>query len=198
MPDEKIHDVYHVLEISRAELEKLIQAQLQDNPALELDDSVQTSETKPGRGALIPDIRIEQKGRQFVITLTDEARRLRVNPLYERMATQKIRLEGRVDYPFFVEKARSAKWFIKAVEQRQNTLLRVTEGVFKLQRELLQRGLNFIRPMAVSDVAEEIRLPESVILRAAANKWVETPHAVFALDWFFIPPAVKPSRQSAR
>jgi RNA polymerase sigma-54 factor len=104
------------------------------------------------------------------------------------MATQKVRLEGRVDYPFFIEKARSARWFIKAVEQRQAMLLRVTEGIFKFQRELLQNGLNHIRAITVSEVAEDIRLPESVVLRAAANKWVETPHAIFALDWFFAAP----------
>jgi DNA-directed RNA polymerase specialized sigma54-like protein len=190
MSEEKNHDAYHLLEISRAELEKLIQDQLQENPALELDDAAVQKTSKGEKHhehALVPDVRVEQKGRQFVVALTDESRRLRVNPLYERMATQKVRLEGRVDYPFFIEKARSARWFIKAVEQRQAMLLRVTEGIFKFQRELLQHGLNHIRAMTVSEVAEDIRLPESVVLRAAANKWVETPHAIFALDWFFAP-----------
>jgi DNA-directed RNA polymerase specialized sigma54-like protein len=192
MTHHKFQDAYYVLEISRAELQSLIQSQLQENPALELDEAraaeSSASEKKQRVGSLVPDVRIQQTGNQFVVVLTDGARRLRINPLYERMAAQKIRIEGRVDYPFFIEKARAAKWFIKAIEQRQSTILKVTEGVFKFQRELLQRGLNHIRPMSLRDLAEQVCLPESVVMRAAANKWVETPHALFALDWFFAEP----------
>jgi RNA polymerase sigma-54 factor len=182
-----------MLEISRAELENLIQSQLQENPALEVEESAVSESATPAKkdrhvGKLVPDVVIQQNGPQFVAVLTDAGRRLRVNPLYERMATQKIRIEGRIDYPFFIEKARAAKWLIKAVEQRQSTILKVTEGIFKFQRELLQHGLNHIRPMTLREVAEEIRLPESVVARAAANKWVETPQAIFALDWFFAVP----------
>jgi DNA-directed RNA polymerase specialized sigma54-like protein len=192
MSNAKFRDAYCILEMSRAELQSLIHTQLQENPALELDDSgvAENSivETERNAGLLVPDIRIQQNGSGFVAVLTDGGRRLRVSPLYERMAAQKIRIEGRVDYPFFIEKARAAKWFIKAVEERQSTMLRVTESIFKFQRELLQHGLNHIRPMTARDVAEDIRLPESVVNRAAANKWVETPHAIFALDWFFAAP----------
>jgi DNA-directed RNA polymerase specialized sigma54-like protein len=193
MSNATFQDAYYMLEISRAELQNLIQTQLQENPALELDEAAaaETSareKKEKSVGSLVPDVRIQQRGRQFVVVLNDQGRRLRVNPLYERMATQKVRIEGRVDYPFFIEKARAAKWFIKAVEQRESTVIKVTEGIFKFQRELLQHGLNHIRPLTLRDVAEEIRLPESVIARAAANKWVETPHALFALDWFFSTP----------
>jgi RNA polymerase sigma-54 factor len=193
MSNPTFQDAYYILEISRAELQDLIQRQLQENPALELDEpgGVETSapqKKEKNLAALVPDVRIQQSGRQFAVILTDQQRRLRVNPLYERMATQKIRIEGRIDYPFFIEKARSAKWFIKAVEQRQSTLVKVTEGIFKFQRELLHHGLNHIRPLTLREVSEEIRLPESVITRAAANKWVETPHAIFALDWFLAAP----------
>jgi RNA polymerase sigma-54 factor len=190
-----------MLEISRAELQALIQAQLQENPALELDASppseASRAETKKQElRSLVPDVRVEQNGKEFVVVLTDETRRLRINPLYERMAGQKIRIEGRVDYPFFIEKARAAKWFIRVVEQRQSTVVKVTESIFKFQRELLQHGLNHIKPITVRDVAEDIRLPESVVTRAAANKWVETPHAMFALDWFFSEPKGLKSRAS--
>jgi RNA polymerase sigma-54 factor len=192
MSSPKLHDAYSILEISRAELQKLIQSQLEENPALEPAETLVAEPArtakKHGVESLVPDVRVEQNANQVVAVLIDEGVRLRVNPLYERMATQKIRLEGGVDYPFFIEKTRAAKWFIKAVEQRQSTLLRVTEGIFECQRELLQRGLNYIRPMTLRAVAEEIRLPESIVLRAAANKWVETPHAIFALDWFFTEP----------
>ena len=181
-----------MLEISRAELENLIATELQQNPALEMDESLVPKPPAYGKKqdlkSLVPDVRVEPNGQQFVVVLTDEGRRLRVNPLYERMAGQKIRIEGRVDYPFFIEKARAAKWFIKAVEQRQSTVLKVAESIFKFQRELLQRGLNHIKPITVREVAAEVRLHETTVSRAAANKWVETPHAMFALDWFFSEP----------
>ena len=192
MTNPKFQDAYYLLEISRIELEDLIKNELQENPALELEDSAAAekspSEKKQTARSLVPDVRIHQNGNQFVVVLSDEGLRLRINPLYDRMAAQKIRIEGRVDYPFFIEKARAAKWFIKAIEQRQSTILRVSEGIFRFQRELLQRGLNHIHPMSLRELADHIRLPESVIIRAAANKWVETPHALFALDWFFAQP----------
>jgi RNA polymerase sigma-54 factor len=199
MSNTKFQDAYYMLEVSRAELQNLIQIQLQENPALELDDAavadiLASQKQKKGLGSPVPDVRIEPRGRQFAALLTDHGRRLRVNPLYERMATQKIRIEGRVDYPFFIEKARTAKWFIRAVEQRQSTILRVTEGIFEFQRDLLLHGLSHIRPVTLREVSEQIRLPESVVTRAAANKWVETPHALFALDWFFSPPTAKHGR----
>ena len=192
MTNPKFQDAYYLLEISRIELENLIKSELQENPALELEESPAAekslSEKKQTARSLVPDVRIHQNGNQFVVVLSDEGLRLRINPLYDRMAAQKIRIEGRVDYPFFIEKARAAKWLIKAIEQRQSTILRVSEGIFRFQRELLQRGLNHIHPMSLRELADHIRLPESVITRAAANKWVETPHALFALEWFFAQP----------
>jgi RNA polymerase sigma-54 factor len=202
MSNAKFQDAYYMLEISRAELQNLIQTELQQNPALEINESLvpkspASEKTRQDLKSVVPDVRVEQNGQQFVVVLTDEGRRLRVNPLYERMAGQKVRIEGRVDYPFFLEKARAAKWFIKAVEQRQSTILKVTESIFKFQHELLQRGLNHIKPMTVREVAADIRLHENTVSRAAANKWVETRHAMFALDWFFSEakaPAKKPGR----
>jgi RNA polymerase sigma-54 factor len=202
MSNAKFQDAYYMLEISRAELQNLIQTELQQNPALEINESLvpkspASEKTRQDLKSVVPDVRVEQNGQQFVVVLTDEGRRLRVNPLYERMAGQKVRIEGRVDYPFFLEKARAAKWFIKAVEQRQSTILKVTESIFKFQHELLQRGLNHIKPMTVREVAADIRLHENTVSRAAANKWVETRHAMFALDWFFLEakaPAKKPGR----
>jgi DNA-directed RNA polymerase specialized sigma54-like protein len=193
MSNAKFEDAYYMLEISRAELQNVIRTQLQENPALESDEAAVAEISAPEKrekkfGSLRPDVRLEPRGRQFAVVLIDEGQRLRINPLYQRIASQKIRIEGRVDYPFFVEKARAAKWFIKAVEQRQSTIVKVTEGIFTFQSELLQHGLNHIKPMTLRDVSEEIRLPESIVTRAAANKWVETPQALFALDWFFAAP----------
>ena len=196
-----IEEPFEMLELSRIELQKLIRTQLLENPALEVDDSAATDATHPKRQAdvkgIVPDVRIERSGHVHVVVFNELGRRLRVSPLYERLAGQKVKIEGHVDYPFFIEKARAARWFIKAVEQRQSIIVKVTESVFKFQRELLQRGLNHIRPMMLRDVAEDIRLPESIVSRAAANKWVETAHAIFALDWFFSAPKAdeKPGRQ---
>jgi RNA polymerase sigma-54 factor len=189
----ELRETFDILKLSRIELENLIRTQLRENPALELDDSrpAEASDSKQKQdaaGLLVPDVRVERSGHLFVVRLIDEGRRLRVSSLYERMAGQKIKVDGHVDYPYFIEKARAAKWFIKAVELRQNTMLKVTESIFRFQRELLQRGLNHIRPMTLREVAEDIRVPETTITRAAANKWVETPHAIFALDWFFSEP----------
>jgi RNA polymerase sigma-54 factor len=188
MTSHKLQEAFDVLQLSRMELQKLITAELQRNPALELDESPVADGPDAGNKqnpALVPDLRVERNGHLYTVVLTDAGRRLRVSPLYERVAGNKVRIDNYDDYPFFIEKVRAARWFISAVEQRQSTILKVTQSICKFQRDLLHRGLNYIQPMRLRDVAEDIRMHESTVNRAAANKWVETPYALFALDWFF-------------
>jgi RNA polymerase sigma-54 factor len=189
MTSHRLQEAFDVLRLSRIDLHKLITAELQENPALELEESPvaesPTAERKQNPSSLVPDVRVERSGHVYTVVLTDAGRRLRVSPLYERVAGNKVRIDNYDDYPFFIEKVRAAKWFISAVEQRQSTILKVTQSICKFQRALLHRGLNYIQPMRLRDVAEDIRLHESTVNSAAANKWLETPHAIFALDWFF-------------
>jgi len=83
------------------------------------------------------------------------------------------------------DKFKSALWFIKSVHQRQRTLKRVVESIVKFQKEFLDKGLQYLKPMVLRDVAEDIEMHESTISRVTTNKYVQTPRGIFELKYFF-------------
>ncbi|MFQ5683892.1 MAG: RNA polymerase factor sigma-54 [Candidatus Binatia bacterium] len=148
-------------------------------------------EPKPARGfeeeevrTIIPDVFVEKVEDKYVVFLNDDGvPRLRVSPLYRRMAGQEGQEEQAKQY--LQEKVRAATWLIKSIRQRQQTLFRVTQTIFKFQSDFLEHGVSHLRPMVLRDVAEEIRMHESTVSRATANKYVHTPQGVFELKFFF-------------
>jgi RNA polymerase sigma-54 factor len=80
---------------------------------------------------------------------------------------------------------RSAAWLIKSIHQRQRTLYKVAESIVKLQHEFFEKGVAYLRPMVLRDVAEDVEMHESTISRVTANKYMHTPHGIFELKDFF-------------
>src|SRR4030095_13813643 len=76
-------------------------------------------------------------------------------------------------------------WLIKSVEQRQRTLRKVAQSLVNFQREFLDKGLPFLRPLALRDVGDDISMHESTISRVTTNKYVQTPQGLFELKFFF-------------
>jgi RNA polymerase sigma-54 factor len=149
-------------------------------------------EPKPSRGyeqdevrTVLPDVFVEKIDGEFIIYLNDDGvPRLRVSSLYRRMAGQ----EGAEDEQarqYLQEKVRAATWLIKSIQQRQQTLFRVTQSIFKFQHEFLDHGVSQLKPMVLRDVAEDIHMHESTVSRATANKYVHTPQGLFELKFFF-------------
>jgi RNA polymerase sigma-54 factor len=149
-------------------------------------------EPKPSRGfeqdevrTVLPDVFVEKVGDDYVIYLNDEGvPRLRVSSLYRRMAGQEGEAEEQARQ-YLQEKVRAATWLIKSIQQRQQTLFRVTQSIFKFQREFLDHGVPQLRPMVLRDIAEDIHMHESTVSRATANKYVYTPQGLFELKFFF-------------
>jgi RNA polymerase sigma-54 factor len=149
-------------------------------------------EPKPSRGfeqdevrTVLPDVFVEKVGDDYVIYLNDEGvPRLRVSSLYRRMAGQEGEAEEQARQ-YLQEKVRAATWLIKSIQQRQQTLFRVTQSIFKFQREFLDHGVSQLRPMVLRDIAEDIHMHESTVSRATANKYVYTPQGLFELKFFF-------------
>jgi RNA polymerase sigma-54 factor len=149
-------------------------------------------EPKPSRGfeqeetrTVLPDVFVQKVGDDYVIYLNDEGvPRLRVSSLYRRIAGQDGEAEAQARQ-YLQEKVRAATWLIKSIQQRQQTLFRVTQSIFKFQREFLDYGVSHLRPMVLRDIAEDIHMHESTVSRATANKYVDTPQGVFELKFFF-------------
>jgi RNA polymerase sigma-54 factor len=149
-------------------------------------------EPKPSRGfeqdevrTVLPDVFVEKVGDDYVIYLNDDGvPRLRVSSLYRRMVGQEGEAEEQARQ-YLQEKVRAATWLIKSIQQRQQTLFRVTQSIFKFQREFLDHGVSQLKPMVLRDVAEDIHMHESTVSRATANKYVYTPQGLFELKFFF-------------
>ena len=146
-------------------------------------------EPRPSRGYqqddirfVVPDVIVERNG--DVHLTDDDEPKLRLNVLYQRLARQEGDA-GKQTRQYLKDKLRAAKWFIEAIDHRKTTLRRVSQSIFKFQREFLDCGVRRLRPMVLRDVAEDINVHESTVSRATANKWAETPHGIFELKWFF-------------
>jgi RNA polymerase sigma-54 factor len=171
---------------------KLLEVPLADlEPVIE---RIRELQTRPGRAHsnerthyVEPDVHVVKVGDDYVIQLNDDGMpRLRVSRAYRRML-KKMRSEGRQAdaQSFLSEKIRSALWLIKSLDQRQRTIYKVTESIVKQQREFLDAGIDYLRPMVLRDVAEDIGMHESTVSRVVSNKYVHTPRGLFPLKFFF-------------
>ncbi len=162
------------------------------NEIAEATHIITSLEPKPSRGfeqdevrTVLPDVFVEKIAGEYVIYLNDDGvPRLRVSSLYRRMAGQEGAAEEQARQ-YLQEKVRAATWLIKSIQQRQQTLFRVTQSIFKFQQEFLDHGVSHLKPMVLRDVAEDIRMHESTVSRATANKYVHTPLGLFELKFFF-------------
>ena len=180
----------HFEELSRRRYQEIARAlRLSVDRIMESVEEIMGLEPKPGRrfGAndsryIVPDVFVHKLGSEYTVVLNEDGiPRLRVNSLYRSL----LRSSGGEARQYVEQKLRSALWLIKSVDQRQRTLRKVTQSIVKFQREFLDRGLPFLRPLSLRDVGEDISMHESTISRVTTNKYVETPQGLFELKFFF-------------
>ncbi len=149
-------------------------------------------EPKPGRRYdddetiyISPDIYVFKVGDDYEIVLNEDGlSRLRINHYYRAILSSKAALaDGTKQY--IQEKLKSAAWLIKSIHQRQRTIYRVTKSIVRFQRDYFDKGIAYLKPLVLRDVAEDIQMHESTISRATTNKYVNTPQGVFELKYFF-------------
>ncbi len=139
----------------------------------------------PGARVVEPDVYITKDGDNWIIQMNDEEiPQLRLNSQYRKMldrdqgATKDVR-----DY--VRERYTSAIQLMKNIEQRKQTILKVCESIVRRQTEFLAQGLDYLKPMMIKEVAEEVGVHPSTVSRAVAGKYVHTPQGVFELRYFF-------------
>ena len=86
---------------------------------------------------------------------------------------------------YIKDKIRSAVWLIKSLDQRQRTIYKVAESIVKHQREFLEKGIDYLRPLVLRDVADDIQMHESTVSRVVSNKYMHTPRGLFLMKYFF-------------
>jgi RNA polymerase sigma-54 factor len=88
---------------------------------------------------------------------------------------------------FIIERMRSGKFLINSIEQRQNTIERITREILEFQNDFFEVGVAKLRPLTMNTIAETVGVHETTVSRAIANKYIRTPHGVFAFKYFFTP-----------
>jgi RNA polymerase sigma-54 factor len=136
---------------------------------------------------IIPEVIIEERdGKYEVLASNYSLPRLRVNRYYERLLARKD-MDKRIK-EFAADKVQKAKNFIRSIEQRESTLIRVTRTILEEQREFFEKGPKHLKPLTLKDVSTSIGLHESTVSRITSSKYVQTPFGVFPLKYFFSNP----------
>jgi len=134
---------------------------------------------------IIPDIFVYKIGEEYVVVLNDEGLpNLKINSFYRNALTNGSNVDEKAG-EYIQEKMRGALWLIKSIHQRQRTIYRVTKSIVKFQREFFDHGIEYLKPLVLRDVAEDIEMHESTISRVTTNKYVQTPQGLFELKYFF-------------
>ena len=135
---------------------------------------------------LVPDVfifKLDEQSGYFVLLNEDGLPKLRISNYCQGLLAGGSLGSG--DKQYFQERMRKAVWLIRAVNQRRRTLYRVARALVEMQPEFFDRGPGFFRPLALKDIAEKVGVHESTVSRAVANKYVHTPHGLFAFKTFF-------------
>jgi RNA polymerase sigma-54 factor len=157
-------------------------------------EAVRALEPRPGREYdntdsiyVTPDVYISKIGDEYVITLNEDGLpKLRISKEYRRLLTDRDAAAETKKY--LSEKLKGAAFLIRSIHQRQRTIYRVTEAIFKVQRDFLEYGVEHLKPLVLRDIAEELGFHESTISRVTTNKYVYTPQGLFELKYFFDSP----------
>ena len=154
-------------------------------------EEIGTLDPAPGRRfaddanrVVIADVTVEKDDGEWKIILNqDYIPRLRLSNTYKELIA-KGRL-SKTEGDYLREKLRSGKFIINAIEQRQRTIERITREIIKHQSEFFDEGVAKLKPLTMSQIADLIEVHETTVSRALANKYIKTPHGVFAMKYFF-------------
>lgn len=131
------------------------------------------------------DIFVYKINEEYVVVLNDEGLpNLRINSFYRNALSGGENIDAKAG-EYIQDKMRGAVWLIKSIHQRQRTIYKVTKSIVKFQRDFFDKGVDYLKPLVLRDVAEDIEMHESTISRVTTNKYVQTPQGLFELKYFF-------------
>jgi RNA polymerase sigma-54 factor len=160
--------------------------------AQDIGDIIKSLEPKPGRGFpdkgdikyVIPDVAIEKVGDRYIVTVNDRVTpRLSISPYYRDILKNSSRDRETLDY--VKKKLDSAAWLIRSLEQRRTTIFNVVTSIAAFQKEFLDRGLDYLKPLTLKEIAEDVGVHESTVSRAINGKYVQTPRGLYQIKFFF-------------
>jgi RNA polymerase sigma-54 factor len=148
-------------------------------------------EPRPGRAFLpvveqyvAPEVFVQKNGDDFTVTTNDEQiPHLRISNVYKDLMSGGANNAEVKNY--IREKIRAGKFLIKSLHQRQATIANIGREIVKRQREFMEKGVAFLKPMTMAQVAEVVGVHETTVSRAVSGKYIDTPQGVFEMKYFF-------------
>lgn len=132
---------------------------------------------------VVPDVTVKKRRGSWVVSLNNEAMpRLRINRMYADILR---RSQGGTSSTALANQLQEAKWLIKNVQQRFDTILRVSQAIVDRQRAFFDHGPVAMRPLILREIAEAVNLHESTISRVTTQKYLASPRGIFELKYFF-------------
>ncbi|MFA5676936.1 MAG: RNA polymerase factor sigma-54 [Pseudomonas sp.] len=163
---------------------------LKEDQLREVVELIQTLNPRPGGEIasgdaeyVIPDVIVRRDHNCWIVELNQEAApRVRVNSHYASMVK---RADSSEDNTYLRNHLQEARWFIKSLQSRNETLLKVATQIVEHQRGFLERGEEAMKPLVLHDIAEAVGMHESTISRVTTQKYMHTPRGIFELKYFF-------------
>jgi RNA polymerase sigma-54 factor len=152
---------------------------------------LRTLDPHPGAGygetrvqTITPDVIVEEQDGEYEVRLERQrVPRLALSPAYREFLRQAKKGDGVKEW--VKKRVEAARWFIEAVHQRQNTLLKIAQSIFVRQKGFLERGVSGFQPLRMQEVADEVGVHISTVSRAVAGKYAQTPRGIYPLKYFF-------------
>ncbi|EJR8402109.1 RNA polymerase factor sigma-54 [Escherichia coli] len=163
---------------------------LKDDVLKEAVNLIQSLDPRPGQSIqtgepeyVIPDVLVRKHNGHWTVELnSDSIPRLQINQHYASMCNN-ARNDG--DSQFIRSNLQDAKWLIKSLESRNDTLLRVSRCIVEQQQAFFEQGEEYMKPMVLADIAQAVEMHESTISRVTTQKYLHSPRGIFELKYFF-------------
>lgn len=151
---------------------------------------IQTLTPNPGEAIgsddieyVVPDVRVIKANNHWQVSLNEDITpKLSINQHYAQLIR---RADSSQDNTFLKNHLQEAKWFLRSIESRNDTLMRVASCIVQMQQGFLEQGPVAMKPMVLADIADRLELHESTISRVTTQKYIDTPQGVFELKYFF-------------
>lgn len=163
---------------------------LKEDVLKEAVNLIQSLDPRPGQSIqtgepeyVIPDVLVRKHNGHWTVELnSDSIPRLQINQHYASLCNN-ARNDG--DSQFIRSNLQDAKWLIKSLESRNDTLLRVSRCIVEQQQAFFEQGEEYMKPMVLADIAQAVEMHESTISRVTTQKYLHSPRGIFELKYFF-------------
>ena len=185
---------HHLVDMAKGRMNRIAQATgVNVCEVQNICDFIRNLDPKPGLQYsredtvkyIIPDVYVEKVEGEYIVTVNEsQFPRMAVTKAYENILVQPDAITPETK-KYLEDKMGTALWLIRSIDQRRITLYKVSCCIVDIQREFLERGLHYLRPLTLRQVAEILGIHESTVSRAVNNKYIQTPKGLFDMKYFF-------------